>query len=221
MREQVDSGGQLLKIAILLILAYLLGSFPSGFIVGRLFYHCDIREYGSGNIGTTNTFRVLGRPAGVVVLCLDILKGTAAASLPVWFHLGGPHYFMLVFGLAAILGHAFSIFLKFTGGKAVATSAGVLLAYNPIFFVIACSIFLLILLISSMVSIASTLGMVLITIFSLVYRDPFLTATAIILTIFIVYRHRDNLRRIRHEQENLVPFGWYYWYHQKKQPPKK
>ncbi|WP_444979784.1 glycerol-3-phosphate 1-O-acyltransferase PlsY [Lapidilactobacillus luobeiensis] len=206
-----------MKIAVLIILAYLLGAFPSGVVVGKLFYHQDIRQFGSGNIGTTNTFRVLGRPAGLIVLALDILKGTAAASLPVWFHLGLPHYMILAFGVAAILGHSFSIFIKFAGGKAVATSAGVLLAYNPSFFVIAASTFVIIMLVSSMVSVASMLGMILITIFSVFYHDVFLTTLAVVLTIFIFIRHRENIKRIRKGEENLVPFGWYYHYRQKHQ----
>ncbi|MFD1466262.1 glycerol-3-phosphate 1-O-acyltransferase PlsY [Lapidilactobacillus mulanensis] len=203
-----------MKFAILLILAYILGSFPSGVVIGRLFYHRDIRQYGSGNIGTTNTFRVLGKPAGVVVLLLDILKGALAAALPIWGQLTPPHYLVLVFGLAAILGHSFSIFIKFKGGKAVATSAGILLTYNPGFFVIAVAIFLAILYISSMVSVASMLGLVLITISSLYYQDIFLTCVAFGLTLFIFYRHRENIKRIRNHNENLVPFGWYY--HHKK-----
>lgn len=199
-----------MKFTILLILAYLFGSFPSGVVIGQLFYHKDIRDYGSGNIGTTNTFRVLGKTAGVIVLILDILKGALAAALPIWGQLTPPHYLVLVFGLAAILGHSFSIFIKFKGGKAVATSAGILLTYNPGFFAIAVTIFLLILITSSMVSVASMLGMIIITIWSLYYHDLFLSCVALGLTFFIFYRHRENIKRIRQHTENLVPFGWYY-----------
>lgn len=213
-------GGINLKFAILLILAYIIGSFPSGVLIGKLFYHKDIRQYGSGNIGTTNTFRVLGRKAGIVVLFCDILKGSLAAALPIWFKLTPPHYLVLVFGLAAIVGHSFSIFLKFKGGKAVATSAGILLTYNPHFFVIAVVIFLTVLCISSMVSMASMVGMVLITLTSLYYQDWFLTLVALGLTIFIFYRHRENINRIRQHDENLVPFGWYY-HHQKNHDKKE
>lgn len=209
-------GGINLKFAVLLILAYIIGSFPSGVVIGKLFYHKDIRQYGSGNIGTTNTYRVLGRVAGTVVLLCDILKGSLAAALPIWFNFTPPHYLVLVFGLAAILGHSFSIFLKFKGGKAVATSAGILLTYNPHFFIIAVAIFVTILCLSSMVSVASMLGMVLITLTSFYYHDWFLTLVAFALTIFIFYRHRENIKRIRAHNENLVPFGWYY-HHKKKE----
>ena len=114
-----------MKIFGLLIVAYLIGSIPSGVWVGQLFYQKDIRNFGSGNMGTTNTFRVLGKKAGIVVFILDILKGTLATLLPIIFHLTiNP----LWFGLAAILGHTFPVFAKFKGGKAVATSAGMLLS---------------------------------------------------------------------------------------------
>ena len=131
-----------LKFASLFILAYLLGSFPTGILVGKTFFHKDIRKYGSGNIGTTNTFRVLGPVAGIIVFLVDFFKGTLATLIPVIFNLG-PHYLCLIFGLAAILGHAFPVFLKFKGGKAVATSAGFLLGYNVHFFLICAAIFFL------------------------------------------------------------------------------
>ena len=85
-----------LKIESLLILAYLIGSFPTGVIIGKIFFHKDIRKYGSGNIGTTNTFRVLGPVAGMVVFLIDFFKGTLATVLPVIFHLG-PHYLCFIF----------------------------------------------------------------------------------------------------------------------------
>ena len=119
---------------VMIVIAYLLGSIPSGLWIGKYFYHKDIRKEGSGNIGTTNTFRVLGPKAGTVVLVMDILKGTLAASQPYLFHVNvNP----LLIGLIASVGHTCSIFDNFHGGKAVATSAGILLAYNPLLFVIA------------------------------------------------------------------------------------
>lgn len=199
---------------LLIILAYLIGAFPTGVIIGKKFYHKDIRQFGSGNTGTTNTFRVLGFWPGMIVLIVDILKGTLGASLPMIFHLG-PHYLVLVFGLASIVGHAFSIFLGFKGGKAVATSAGVLLAYNPQFFIIACLIFIALLLITSMVSLSSMIAMVIISFVSLLYHDIFLTIIAIIVTIFIIWRHVQNIQRIKSGSENLTPFGINYWRHQK------
>lgn len=120
-----------MKTAILLVLAYLLGSIPSGIWIGKFFFKKDIRDFGSGNSGTTNTFRVLGRTAGLVVFAMDLLKGTLATCLPVIFHLDvNP----LWFGLVAVIGHTLPIFAGFKGGKAVATSAGMLLGFAPLFF---------------------------------------------------------------------------------------
>lgn len=199
-----------MKIALLFILSYLLGSFPSGVIISKVFYHKDIRDYGSGNIGTTNTFRILGKPAGTVVLILDILKGALGTYLPIL--MGYPHnYLMLVTGIIAVLGHCYSIFLKFTGGKAVATSAGVLLAYNPHFFLIAILIFAIILLLSSMVSVASILGSILIVIASLFLKDWPFVILIVVLASLLIYRHRSNIARIKAGDERIVPFGLVYY----------
>ncbi|WP_273946813.1 glycerol-3-phosphate 1-O-acyltransferase PlsY [Leuconostoc mesenteroides] len=192
---------------LMFILSYLIGSLVPGFWVGKIFYHKDIRDEGSGNIGTTNSFRVLGIRAGITVLALDMLKGTAAGLLPLLFHSSiNP---MLV-GIGAILGHTFSIWIGFKGGKAVATSAGVLLAYNPIFFIIIISIFVILLSISSMVSLSSMISFSCAVLISLYYHDWILTIVATILTIFVFYRHRTNISRIRDGTESTIPFGWYY-----------
>ncbi|EFG54954.1 acyl-phosphate glycerol 3-phosphate acyltransferase [Lactobacillus amylolyticus DSM 11664] len=201
----------ILKIALLLILAYLIGSFPTGVIIGKTFFHKDIRQYGSGNIGTTNTFRVLGPKAGIAVFLIDFFKGTLATILPVIFNLG-PHYLCLIFGLAAILGHAFSIFLKFKGGKAVATSAGFLLGYNLNFFLICAVIFFPILFITSMVSLTSLISIVLIFIASFFFHDLALSIISGLLVVLIYWSHRSNIVRLEHHEENMIPFGLYYWY---------
>ena len=145
----------------LFLVAYLLGSIPSGVWIGKIFYHKDIRQFGSGNTGTTNTFRVLGKKAGIAVLIIDILKGTLATMLPTFF--GITQVNPLIFGVAAIIGHTFPIFAHFKGGKAVATSAGMLLGYQPIFFVYSCVIFIICLFITSMVSLSSMIAAILIT----------------------------------------------------------
>ncbi|MDN2452258.1 glycerol-3-phosphate 1-O-acyltransferase PlsY [Lactobacillus sp. UCMA15818] len=194
-------------IILMLVIGYLLGSIPSGIWIGKVFYNKDIRQFGSGNMGTTNTFRVLGKKAGTIVLIIDMLKGTLAACQPYLF---GVHINVLIIGCAAVIGHVFPIFARFKGGKAVATSAGILLAYSPLFFGIAWLIFLTTLYLSSMVSIASMVGLTLITILSLFFHDPILTVIAIILTIFVFYRHKGNLSRIKNGNENLVPFGLVY-----------
>ncbi|MEG2255065.1 MAG: glycerol-3-phosphate 1-O-acyltransferase PlsY [Vagococcus sp.] len=203
-----------MKTIIFFVIAYLLGSLQSGVWIGQLFYQKDIRKFGSGNTGTTNTFRVLGKKAGIVVLFLDILKGTLATSLPILFNLPvNP----LWFGVAAILGHTFPIFGKFKGGKAVATSACMLLAYSPLFFVYSASIFVILLFLTSMVSLSSMLSALIITLSTILlplvlpvvlpHQDWLLTALATGITIFIIYRHRDNIKRIKDGTESRVPFG--------------
>lgn len=216
-----------MKIVLFFIIAYLLGSLQSGVWIGQLFYKKDIREFGSGNTGTTNTFRVLGKKAGTVVLFLDILKGTLATSLPIWFHIPiNP----LWFGVAAIIGHTFPIFGKFKGGKAVATSAGMLLAYNPIFFIYSAAIFVICLLLTSMVSLTSIISATLITISTIVIplifpailpqQDTLLTLLAAGITLFIIYRHRENIKRIKDGTESRVPFGFNQGKNNKKSNPK-
>ncbi|MEI5992526.1 glycerol-3-phosphate 1-O-acyltransferase PlsY [Candidatus Enterococcus mansonii] len=203
-----------MKFFVLLIIAYLLGSVPSGVWIGKLFFKKDIRLFGSGNTGTTNTFRVLGKKAGITVLLMDILKGTLATSLPVLFSLDvNP----LVFGVAAVLGHTFPVFANFKGGKAVATSAGMILAYNPAFFVYSALIFIILLYVTSMVSLTSMIAAVLITLSTMILPfaipailpqfDWLLTIIAIALTLFIFIRHKDNIQRIKDGTESRVPFG--------------
>ncbi|HFU6094946.1 TPA: glycerol-3-phosphate 1-O-acyltransferase PlsY [Enterococcus faecium] len=204
-----------MKLILLLILAYLLGSIPSGVWIGKLFFKKDIRQHGSGNTGTTNTFRVLGKTAGIVVLLMDILKGTLATCLPMIFHLSGIN--PLWFGACAILGHTFPIFAGFKGGKAVATSAGMLLGFNPVFFVYSCIIFIVSLFCTSMVSLSSMISAVLITLSTIVlpYVAPvilakpnwLLTIIAFLVSSFIFYRHKDNIKRIRNHTESRIPFG--------------
>ncbi|GER77203.1 TPA: glycerol-3-phosphate 1-O-acyltransferase PlsY [Enterococcus faecium] len=204
-----------MKLILLLILAYLLGSIPSGVWIGKLFFKKDIRQHGSGNTGTTNTFRVLGKTAGIVVLLMDILKGTLATCLPMIFHLSGNN--PLWFGVCAILGHTFPIFAGFKGGKAVATSAGMLLGFNPVFFVYSCIIFIVSLFCTSMVSLSSMISAALITFSTIVlpYVAPvilakpnwLLTIIAFLVSSFIFYRHKDNIKRIRNHTESRIPFG--------------
>src|SRR5699024_2387663 len=142
-----------MKLLICAILAYLIGSFPTAYLVGKFFFHKNIFDYGSGNVGTTNAYRVFGKYAGTLVLIIDILKGTLGALMPVFF--GLDHHWVLFVGICAVIGHCFSIFLKFRGGKAVATSAGILLAYNPLLFTICFIVLATIVYVTSMVSVAS------------------------------------------------------------------
>lgn len=193
---------------IIILLAYLIGSIPSGLIIGKVFYKTDIREHGSGNLGATNTFRILGVKAGTVVMVADILKGTLAAALPsIFSHF---HIVMewelnpLIIGLFAVIGHMFPIFAGFRGGKAVATSGGVILFYQPALFIILVLAFLITLYISKYVSLSSMVAAVVAIIYSLIVRDVPLIIIVLLLSSFIFYRHRANIKRIKNKTEPKV-----------------
>ncbi len=198
-----------MNIVILLLLAYLLGSIPSALWIGKIFYNTDIRQHGSGNLGGTNTFRTLGVKAGLIVSIMDILKGTAATLLPLipFFSDTGIH--PLIIGVLAVVGHMYPIFANFKGGKAVATSGGVLLGYNWPIFILMLVTFFIVLKISKMVSLTSMfLGVVALIytiIYNLYYRTdiPFLVVI-ILLSTFIIYRHRANIERIKSGTEPKV-----------------
>ncbi|MDQ0214043.1 glycerol-3-phosphate acyltransferase PlsY [Oikeobacillus pervagus] len=187
--------------AIIGFLAYILGSIPSGLIVGKVFYKIDIREHGSGNLGGTNSFRTLGVKAGLVVTIADILKGTVATALPFWF---GSDFHPLLAGLLAVIGHMYPVFAGFRGGKAVATSGGVLLAYNPILFLVLISCFFLSLYLSKMVSLSSIIAAIVGVIYSFFYGDKPLVIAISLLAFFVIYRHRANIKRIINKTEPKI-----------------
>ncbi|MGK9162817.1 glycerol-3-phosphate 1-O-acyltransferase PlsY [Bacillus subtilis] len=188
-------------IALLIILAYLIGSIPSGLIVGKLAKGIDIREHGSGNLGATNAFRTLGVKAGSVVIAGDILKGTLATALPFLMHVD---IHPLLAGVFAVLGHVFPIFAKFKGGKAVATSGGVLLFYAPLLFITMVAVFFIFLYLTKFVSLSSMLTGIYTVIYSLFVHDKYLLIVVTLLTIFVIYRHRANIRRIINKTEPKV-----------------
>lgn len=189
----------------LIALSYSMGSIPSGLWIGKYCHHIDIRQHGSGNTGTTNAYRILGKKSGTVVLMIDILKGTIPTLLALYLV---PEYSPLLVGIAAILGHTFSVFVNFKGGKAVATTAGVLLSVYPVLFIIGVVLFLAGLYITRMVSLTSMLVAIVLTIVSYaLYSDWVITLILFALTVFIVYRHRSNIERIKNGTENKVPFG--------------
>lgn len=198
-----------MNIVIILLLAYLLGSIPSALWIGKLFYKTDIRKHGSGNLGATNTFRTLGVKAGLIVSILDILKGTAATLLPLIPFFSVTDIHPLILGVVAVVGHMYPIFANFKGGKAVATSGGVLLAYHwPIFILMLVSFFI-VLKLSKMVSFTSMvlgiIGLVYTTLYNVFYEiDIPLLVVIILLTSFVLYRHRANIVRIKAGTEPKV-----------------
>ncbi|WRP04672.1 glycerol-3-phosphate 1-O-acyltransferase PlsY [Rossellomorea aquimaris] len=187
--------------ALILVLAYLLGSIPSGLLIGKTFYGKDIREHGSGNLGGTNTFRTLGVKAGMIVTIMDILKGTVATLLPLLFE---SDVHMLLAGVFAVIGHMYPVFANFRGGKAVATSAGVLLGYNYILFLILLAVFFICLYATKYVSLSSMIAAVLAFTYSIFTGDIPLIIVVGILTIFVVYRHRANIVRIKDKTEPKI-----------------
>lgn len=193
-----------INLILLSLLAYVIGSIPSGLWIGKIFYKKDIREFGSGNLGATNSFRVLGIKAGSIVTVMDILKGTAATLLPFFFQLHVDHHFWLLTGAFAIIGHSFPLFAGFRGGKAVATSAGVILAYAPLLFVAALIIFLLTLKISKYVSLSSMIAALAALLISLFMGDWILIILIACITLFVVWRHRANITRIRNGEEPKI-----------------
>ena len=201
-----------LNLILIFILAYLIGSFPTGVIVGKVFFAEYIINYGSVKIGTNNSFRVFGPLSGSLVLIVDVLKGTLATNLPRIFHINVPKYFLLISGGLAILGHTCSIFLKFKGGKAVATSAGLFLGYNLKFFGVCALIFLPLVFITSYVSLSSLIAVVLIFIVTFFFHDIYLEIIVGCIMIILFIRHRSNIKRLLHHQENIIPFGLWYWY---------
>ncbi|WP_212967438.1 glycerol-3-phosphate 1-O-acyltransferase PlsY [Lederbergia ruris] len=195
----------LMQYVFILLVAYLIGSIPSGLIVGKVFYGIDIREHGSGNLGATNSFRTLGKKAGSVVILADILKGTVTIFLPMMF---GSELHPLIPGIFAVIGHMFPIFASFRGGKAVATSGGILLGYDPILFISLVVVFLIGLKLSKYVSLSSIIVAIFAIIYSLINmlftKDYLLFFVVALLAAFVIIRHRTNIKRIRDKTEPKV-----------------
>lgn len=192
-------------VILLLIFSYLFGSIPFGLIISKTFYKIDLREHGSGNVGTTNTFRILGKKAGIVVLVLDLLKG----AIPVWVALlvsTDVDFPVIIFGVVAAIGHVYSIFLKFKGGKAVATGGGALLAAAPIIFLVVLVTFLVTLKVSKYVSLGSVFAAISLLISVFFTGDPFIIGFGIILGIMVIVKHISNMRRIREGTEPKITF---------------
>jgi len=193
-----------------LLVAYLIGSIPTAYIFGRVFKGIDIREYGSGNVGATNTFRVIGRAPGLIVLAIDIAKGFLCVSYVASFFMlaspvARPELYRVLAGLAAIAGHNWTIFLRFKGGKGVAASAGVVIGLIPGIFWLGFAVWAIVFLITGYVSLASIIASIVIPILSLIFNEPAeIVIFLSILCLLIVYRHRSNIRRMKQGQEKSI-----------------
>jgi glycerol-3-phosphate acyltransferase PlsY len=202
-----------MKEFILIILAYLIGSTPTALIVSNSFFNIDIRDYGSGNMGATNTFRVLGPKFGTVVMIGDMLKGILAVAL---YNLL-PYYLtneldrtnlMLGLGLAAVIGHIYPIWADFRGGKGVATLFGMVLAIQPIIAINCVGVFLIVLYLTRYVSLSSILAGVALPICVLwIYNEQevFYRVFAVAVAALIVLTHQKNISRLIKGNEGRVP----------------
>lgn len=193
---------------IVLIAAYLLGGVPFGYLLVRLKTGKDVRDMGSGNIGATNVLRTTGRAFGVLTLLLDIAKGWLAVWAMGRFTESDPLW-MAAAGVAVVLGHAFPIFLKFQGGKAVASFVGVALALAPLALLAVVIIFVLVVAKTRYISLGSILGAALFPLAVwLLYHPSSLVMLAVTFCgFFIVWRHSSNIARLRAGTENVFSFG--------------
>ena len=192
---------------LLILLGYLYGSIPFALVIGKVFYNTDVRESGSGNLGGTNAGRVLGKKAGISVIVLDALKAVIifylSSYLSLKFNLNPDIKY--ISGLACIFGHCYPIFAEFRGGKAVSTSLGYFLCIEPLYAVVAIVVFLLVLKISKYVSLSSIS-----TALIVLCITPFLAVSItaklcmLIAVILLVYRHKDNIKRIKNHTESKI-----------------
>lgn len=193
---------------VFLLLAYIVGSFPSGLVIGKLFFKVDLRDYGSHNIGATNAYRVLGAGPGAVILVLDICKGVLGVFLGSLSAVYFPEYsiyIMIAGGLLAIAGHTCSIFLKFKGGKGVATGLGVIMYLAPWETLIVFLVWAVIVGITRFVSLGSIVAAILVPITMFFFGEPMaVTIFGLIAALFVVVRHKENIVRLIHGKELKV-----------------
>lgn len=198
---------------LLIVLAYLIGSIPTSVWVSRYFFGVDIRDYGSGNAGATNTFRILGPKWGTFVLIADMIKGIIAVKLVFFL----PYYMdnetqminlQIGLGLASVIGHIFPIWAEFRGGKGVATVFGMVLGIQPVVAVCCVGVFLLVLYLTRFVSLSSILASIAFPLFILViFNEPehLYRIFAIAVALMVLVTHQKNIGRILHGDESKVP----------------
>lgn len=203
-------------IAIGIFGAYLLGSLPSSVWVGQAYYGIDVRDFGSGNAGATNTFRVLGPKAGILVMAMDVFKGLTAVTLATVFMQLGFFaesqliLFKLVFGISAVLGHIFPIYIGFKGGKGVATLLGMVLGINPLVAAICVAVFMIVLLITRYVSLSSIIATIAFPVTLLLTNikpnDEILVIFGLVFSVAVIFTHKKNILRILNGTENKANF---------------
>ena len=192
--------------------AYIIGSIPTAYIFGKVLKGIDIREYGSGNAGATNVFRVIGKAPGAIVLIIDIIKGYISATYLAsgFMYLAPvtrPELYRILFGLSAIAGHNWTLFLKFKGGKGVAASAGVVIGLIPKIFWLGFLVWLITFFITGFVSLGSIIAIISIPIFTLAFGEPVeIVVFMCLLCLIIVYKHKPNIRRLARGEEKRIQF---------------
>ena len=213
-----------LALFFFIVLGYLIGSFPTAYIMGKIFSRTDIRQRGSGNVGATNVLRVSGTAAGIITLIVDMGKGflvvwavslVSGRYLQTFFDLGQSRlpYLPLCTGLAAVIGHNWPVFLKFKGGKGVAITMGVCLALYPVAVISMILVWVLLLFFTRYVSLASVISALTLPFFIWLYssrRESNLTLEitySSILALLIFWRHQGNIRRLVHHQEKKISFS--------------
>lgn len=202
-----------MKETLLILLAYLIGSIPTALLISRKFFGIDIRDYGSGNMGATNAFRVMGPKFGTIIMILDILKGMMAVGL--FYFL--PYYltneldrtnFMMALGLSAVMGHIFPIFANFKGGKGVATLLGMLIAVQPVVALCCVGVFVLVLYLTRYVSLSSILGAIMLPVSVLwIWNEHELSYRifALIVAFIVIITHQKNIGRLIRGAETRIP----------------
>ena len=201
-------------IIIHIIAAYIIGSIPTSYIAGKLFKGIDIREHGSGNVGATNAVRVLGVKIGIPVMLVDILKGAVPVIIANRTMTGVDHSseWLLLVGVATIVGHIFTLFLKFKGGKGVATSAGVFGALTPISLGCALAVFIILVAVSKYVSLGSIFAALTLAISQIVLyltgKDTglYLLILTCLIAFLIIIKHKKNIGRLLKGNENKLTF---------------
>ena len=203
------------EIILLILFAYLTGAFPSAVWVGKTFHNIDVREFGSGNAGATNTFRVLGKKAGIPVLIMDIFKGWICVNY-IFFLTNIPQSadavfeIQLAFGIAAVIGHLFPVYTGFRGGKGIATLLGLLVGLQAVAALYSILVFFVIFLIAKYVSLASIIASVAFPIFVILIlgsTNVSLNLFAIFVPILSLITHQKNIERLLMGEETKVNFG--------------
>lgn len=194
-----------MKIILTILLSYLLGSVPIGYIMVRVVKGVDIRSYGSGNIGATNVMRVLGKVPGIITLIIDALKGfIAVIFISALFGLRSD-LLKIACALAVIAGHNWTVFLKFRGGKGVATTAGALIGLVPVVFLSSFCVWCIIFIIWKYVSLSSIFAAISLPGFLILYREPFsLLVLGIVIAVIALIRHKENIKRLLKGEEKKI-----------------